>query len=150
MAMTAQAVFTAVELVPSRSKLTAARTQLFLLPYLPASAGAARTKVSETLSAWGVRSVHDAALVACELVTNSIKTGCLTKLELGVQLLRPDRLRIHVRDGSRALPVRIITDDRNPLVVSGRGLQVVDALSLQWGCNLEPYGKTTYADLNLR
>ncbi|MGW4652079.1 ATP-binding protein [Kitasatospora sp. NPDC004289] len=150
MAMTAQAAFTAGDLVPSRPEVIEARTQLFSLPCLLASAGAARTKVSETLSAWGFRSVHDAAWVACELVTNSIKTGCLTKLGLGVQLLRPDCIRIHVRDGSRALPGRIITDDRNPFVVSGRGLQVVDALSLQWGCNLEPYGKNTYADLNLR
>lgn len=150
MAMAAQAAFTAVELEPSRPKLTEARTQLFSLPYLPASAGAARTKVSTTLSAWGFRSVQDAELVTSELVTNAIRTGCLTKMELGLQLLRPDRIRIHVRDGSRALPVRIVTDDRDPLTASGRGLHVVDALSLQWGCSLEPYGKITYADLILR
>ncbi|MER8102355.1 SDR family oxidoreductase [Kitasatospora sp. NPDC094016] len=53
-------------------------------------------------------------------------------------------VRISVRDGSRALPVLIgAAHDAE----SGRGLALVDRLAVVWGVDLEPHGKTTWADI---
>ncbi|MFG3225441.1 ATP-binding protein [Kitasatospora sp. NPDC048194] len=117
-----------------------------VLPYEPESAGQARRFVRETLAAWGLAQLVDAAeLITSELATNAVKTGCQRRMTVGVQLISPANVRITVRDGSCAAPVLI---QASPDEECHRGLALVNLLTGgRWGVNLEPLGKVVYADL---
>jgi two-component sensor histidine kinase len=104
--------------------------------------------VRGALADWGLDHLaEDAAVVVTELVSNAAKTGCLTTMLVSVDQVtnRVGRaVRISVRDGSRALPV-LMGASRDE--ESGRGLFLVDRLTVVWGTDLDAYGKTTWADL---
>ncbi|WP_424708458.1 ATP-binding protein [Kitasatospora acidiphila] len=118
------------------------------LPYEPQSASAARQLVRAALAGWGPdHLVDDAELVVTELVSNATKTGCLTVMRVGVTQVTGrtgQAVRISVRDGSRALPV--LADAAHD-AESGRGLALVDRLAIVWGVELDPHGKTMWADI---
>ncbi|PYC71028.1 ATP-binding protein [Streptomyces tateyamensis] len=119
------------------------------LPYEPQSASAARELVRGKLADWRLEHLaDDAKLLVTELVSNAAKTGCLTTMRVTVARVtnRAGRaVQIAVRDGSRALPVLIAAardEDQ-----SGRGLVLVDRLSVMWGVEVDAWGKTVWADL---
>jgi len=70
----------------------------------------------------------DAEIAVTELVTNALLHAA-PPLSLRVALV-DDRVRIEVRDGSRAVPVRGRADAG---AMTGRGLALVEALALRWG-----------------
>jgi anti-sigma regulatory factor (Ser/Thr protein kinase) len=90
----------------------------------------------------------DAVAVTSELVSNAIQHVCGDGTEtVGVALARirnPDAVTVVVTDSSPVGPVM-----REPSHSSerGRGLLVVDEMSVYWGWNPEDGGKAVYAVL---
>jgi anti-sigma regulatory factor (Ser/Thr protein kinase) len=108
------------------------------------SVGTARMHTRELLEKWGLMElVDDAEVVACELVTNSIKaTNALSsgarspelydRLEVVCLCLYrfPDGLLIEAWDPRPEPPVRREAGGEDE---GGRGLLLVEALSKEWG-----------------
>jgi serine phosphatase RsbU (regulator of sigma subunit)/anti-sigma regulatory factor (Ser/Thr protein kinase) len=106
----------------------------------------ARRFVRDTLSGWGVceDDIDGAELCVSELVTNAvIHTG--TAAELTVQL-DPEFLTVLVRDSGSAGTVQP-TEDDDPLMVSGRGLSLVDALATAWSAEHGADGTTVWFEI---
>ena len=110
----------------------------------PRAVAAARHFVLDTLSTWGVDegTVDKAILCLSELVTNAMihaDAGCQLRvvLDRGV-------LTMTVRDGGSSVVVDLSSVPVDPLAVHGRGLQLVDALSMRWGSELDAVGMTVW------
>lgn len=104
----------------------------------------ARKTVGDQLWAWGLSAiVDDAELITSELVTNAIEHGH-GMIELRVSAL-PDRVRISVLD-ENAADLPIVATDRG-LQVGGRGLALVEQISLCWGYEVHDGGKEVWAEL---
>ncbi|MFI9808430.1 ATP-binding protein [Streptomyces sp. NPDC052301] len=105
----------------------------FDLPAAPAAVGTARRIVADLLTAWGVPEDprDDAVLVASELVTNALVHTAGERIVCRLHDVA-DRIRIEVedQDGGRGLPAVRRPGPEDP---HGRGLFLVDALSLDWG-----------------
>jgi anti-sigma regulatory factor (Ser/Thr protein kinase) len=86
----------------------------------------------------------DASLIASELVTNAVQAGA-SRLILIVRVHR-SRVRVTVSDDATGLP-QITSARRSD--VSGRGLALVDTVSLEWGVDGGAIGKDVWADLAL-
>jgi anti-sigma regulatory factor (Ser/Thr protein kinase) len=95
----------------------------------------ARTKVGATL-------LDDARLVVTELAANAV-VHARSSFSVRVRI-DESGVRLWVRDSSRARPMLRHT---GPLSTSGRGLHLVDALSVEWGVEVMTHGKTVWADL---
>ncbi|MGK5531431.1 SpoIIE family protein phosphatase [Streptomyces sp. URMC 129] len=111
------------------------------LPEEPAAAGQARAHVRTQLATWGLQElVTTTELVASELVGNVIRhaTG-----PIRLRLLRSSVLTCEVSDGSEATP-RI----RHTSVMdeSGRGLQLVAAMTRRWGARYTHTGKSIWTE----
>ncbi|MEV6838465.1 ATP-binding protein [Streptomyces sp. NPDC051133] len=110
----------------------------FDLPALPAAVGTARRIVADLLTAWGVPEYcrDDVVLVASELVTNALVHAAGERVVCRLHDLT-DRIRIEVedQDGGRGLPAVRRPGPEDP---HGRGLFLVDALSLDWGVTPVP------------
>jgi hypothetical protein len=101
-----------------------------------------RGHVSALVKGWGLADDHgDSVLyVVNELVDNAVDHG---GGPLGVAVSRTrDGVEIAVVDGSSD-PLTV--QPYNPLARRGRGLQVVEALALSWGCVVHDLGKTVWA-----
>lgn len=99
------------------------------LPQDLASASRARRFVKQILTEWSRPAiVDDASLLATELVTNAV-VHAHSSVALRLRRL-PDRVRIEVADtGEGALQLREPEQD----ALNGRGLLLVQDLSLAWG-----------------
>ena len=126
---------------------------------LGADAGSVRTArdfATDTLRWWGIAErSHDLAIVVSELVTNALRHALPTcgdagpgrPIRLGLLQAGP-RVLCAVGDPSRAVPV-----PRTPgcLAETGRGLQMICALSDRWGCTTPgDTGKVVWAMFYLR
>lgn len=94
-----------------------------------------RAFVRRTMHAWRIDSLaDDLALVVTELVTNALRHGVSSRgsaASVDVALYGTDkRLMCAVSDPSDEVPVRMTPDLARS---SGRGLQIVEALSMYWG-----------------
>ena len=94
-----------------------------------------RAFVHRTLRAWRVDTLaDDVALVVTELVTNALRHGVRGRgsaASVDVSLYgTANRLMCVVSDPSDEVPVRLTPDLSHG---SGRGLQIVEALSMYWG-----------------
>jgi hypothetical protein len=117
------------------------------LPNSPTAPLVARSVVRETCELWELpRIADDAALIVSELVENAVRhahSESVLRIEL-----RPQGLSIAVRDDDPTPPVLQWPD---PDVPGHRGVQLVDRLSLAWGCALSSNGgKIVWAVLGLR
>jgi anti-sigma regulatory factor (Ser/Thr protein kinase) len=92
------------------------------------------------------RVVQDAELVATELVTNAYEhTAGVLSARLS-QPAGPRLTRVEVDDASPSLMPRMAPATPG-VVVRGRGLQLVKAISVAWGVTKRPGRKTVWADL---
>ncbi|MDQ1437904.1 MAG: hypothetical protein QOK43_1533 [Acidimicrobiaceae bacterium] len=134
-----------VSTVPVDSPDGGRRASLTLAADLSA-ARHARQFLRATLISWGVpHGVGDAAeLPLSELVTNAVMhTHSDVLLELR---LDGDALRVEVHDASEVLPNRRSHDVESG---TGRGLELVEALSDQWGVHPTEQGKAVWFELPL-
>jgi anti-sigma regulatory factor (Ser/Thr protein kinase) len=107
----------------------------------------ARKHARNVVIEWGLASLADATeLVVAELTTNAIGASQAEDLAAISLRLASDRRRVLVlvRDGSKRAPVRRPAD---PEAERGRGLLLVDSISLDWGSFREPDGKVVWAVL---
>jgi anti-sigma regulatory factor (Ser/Thr protein kinase) len=120
------------------------RSARIALPRSPTSVGTARRFIEARAAAWSFPEPAGSQLVliGSELVTNAVlhaRTGLTLTLEL-----RDDRVRISVKDRSKAPPtLRHYQAD----ALTGRGLGVVAALSDSWGISTAPDGKVVWAEV---
>jgi hypothetical protein len=105
----------------------------------------ARHFVAESLDAWHCPNPdHVAELLTSELVTNVVQhTASHVLLEVCVL---DDILTISATDASQAPPV---TRDIPADAEYGRGMQIVNELSRDWGVMPTPAGKTVWLELPL-
>jgi anti-sigma regulatory factor (Ser/Thr protein kinase) len=112
----------------------------------PESAALARRLALSVVRGWGLPHLADTVeLLVSELVGNAVRhTGART---CGLRMhRRRGRVRVEVRDPSRALPCRLPVRE---IDTSGRGLFLVDKLSDRWGVDLHARGKTTWFELRV-
>lgn len=121
----------------------------FMLPSIPESVRVARFHVRAALSFHDLgQYADDAVIITSELVTNAIQHAyCDVTETIGVTLARSqdqNAVIVCVSDSSPHGPVmRKPPADRE----QGRGLQIIQALSVHWGWHPEPRGKAVYAIL---
>jgi len=123
----------------------------------PAAVSYARRCTRQALAAWRLDSIaDDVELVTSELVTNSVTATLSLQIAAPVAVylaLERCGLFILVWDASPDLPARRDhASDAEPghgLELSGRGLQLVQALSADWGTGAQPGGKVTWARFDL-
>jgi anti-sigma regulatory factor (Ser/Thr protein kinase) len=113
-----------------------------LLPPAPESVSAARRFVVESLSGMSQETLDNAALVVSELATNCVLHAGGDFL-ITVTASRTE-IRIEVTD-SGAGTVQI--QHPSPDEAHGRGLQIVNALSRDWGIQPARRGKTIWFTL---
>ena len=111
-----------------------ARAETF--PGTPDAVAEARGVVTEAFDGAPSDVVETVALLVSELATNSIRHAS-AGFTLGIER-RPDRFRISVADAGPGSP-ELRTPD--PGETSGRGLQIVAALSDDWGSTPAPDGR---------
>ncbi|HSP37476.1 MAG TPA: GAF domain-containing protein [Frankiaceae bacterium] len=88
------------------------------------------------------RFVDDAELAVAELVTNALLHAA-PPVSLRI-LCGGDLVRVEVADGSRSAPVRGRADVAS---MTGRGLALIEALSLRWGVEPAEDGKVVWAEI---
>lgn len=120
-----------------------------LLPYTASSVGVARRRLLGDLDAAGVSeaTVCDAGLVLSELVSNALRHGAP---------LPGDTFRVSWRLGAQSLHITVI-DGGGPTMpavsepavfqAGGRGLGIVESLSVCWGVHDEGARTTVWAEL---
>jgi anti-sigma regulatory factor (Ser/Thr protein kinase) len=112
----------------------------------PISASRARAFVSQHLAAHRLSRLDDPVrLVASELATNALIHA---QTSFSVTLSAPDdrTVLLTVHDDSASLPERRTVQVMNS---GGRGLDIVDLVSLDWGVDEIPSGsKTVWASFN--
>jgi serine/threonine-protein kinase RsbW len=132
---------TAVEVDP--------RLIAFVLPSIPESVRIARFHVRAALGFHRLGEyADDAEAITSELVTNAIQHVRADGTEtVGVTLVRTrnaEAVTVVVTDSSPRGPVRREPSNSGD---RGRGLLIVDELSVHWGWSLEEGGKAVYAVL---
>jgi anti-sigma regulatory factor (Ser/Thr protein kinase) len=117
------------------------RDELFLP--VPEAVGAVRRFVRDALAGWDEPElVDDASLVASELATNAVRHA---DSAFRFAISRGDAVvRVEVHDVSPALPVRRDRDLEN---FGGRGVAMVERLSVRWGTEQRAGGKVVWAEL---
>ncbi|MEU7408363.1 ATP-binding protein [Streptomyces sp. NPDC042638] len=137
---------------PGRPSFPVRAERNWRLPHSPRSAGRARALVRAQLAEWKVATeiAETAELLLPELMSNAIQHARRPSgREIGVRVARYDgRLRVEVADANCALPQArtATTEDEH-----GRGLAIVIALAVSWGCCPRRYGigEATWAELEL-
>jgi anti-sigma regulatory factor (Ser/Thr protein kinase) len=120
-----------------------------LLPFAAASVGVARRRLVSDLLHAGVygSAVADAALVLSELLSNAL---CHATPLPGPCLrvswcLEAGSVRVSVTDGGA--PTVPELGEPNPSTTGGRGLRIVERLSLCWGTRHDDEGTTVWAEV---
>jgi anti-sigma regulatory factor (Ser/Thr protein kinase) len=121
----------------------------FMLSGVAESVPVARFHIRAALGFHGLGEyADDAAAITSELVTNAVQHACEDGTEtIGVTLA-------HVRDRSAVIVLVSDSSPKGPVTCEvptdsshGRGLQIVEALSVHWDWHLEGGGKAVFAIL---
>lgn len=124
-------------------------TSVVLLPHTPASVPVARERLSSELIASGVfeADIEDANIVVSELLSNSLRHARpLASGQIRFAWFREgDALEVAVSDGGATTEPRRGRHTLSSL--GGRGLGIVEALSLRWGVRHEAECTTVWAVL---
>ncbi len=109
----------------------------------PRSVGRARRFCAATLAGWGVDAevVDTCVLLVSELATNAVLHA---RTPFTVEIALDPVLRVEVHDGDRRLPH---PRDYGVEAASGRGLHLVEALSVSSGTELSSSGKAVWFEL---
>lgn len=125
-------------------------TGTVLLPCAPASVAVARQRLTADLAQAGIlhAAVGDAALVVSELLSNAIRharplPGANVQVAWAVDA---GSIEVAVSDGGSHTRPRQTHASLSAL--GGRGLDVVEFLSRQWGVRADPGGLTVWAVLS--
>ena len=120
-----------------------------LLPFAAVSVGVARRRLVSDLLHAGVygSAVADAALVLSELLSNALCHATpLPGSGLRVNwCLEAGSVRVSVTDGGA--PTVPELGEPNPSTTGGRGLRIVERLSLCWGTSHDDEGTTVWAEV---
>jgi anti-sigma regulatory factor (Ser/Thr protein kinase) len=119
----------------------------FVLPSIFESVRIARFHVRAALSFHRLNEyADDAEIITSELVTNAIQHVAQDPAEtIGVTVARvwyPVAVAVIVSDSSTEGPIR---REASATSERGRGLEIVEALSVHWGWHPEPDGKAIFA-----
>ena len=133
------------------SAATQASPRLITLtvPSIPRSVPVARLQVRAALGSRGLGEyADDAEIITSELVTNAVQHLCdngTKTLQVTITYAKsPAAVTIAVSDSSPHGPVRRDTTAGSE---QGRGLQIIEALSVRWGWRQEGGGKVIFAVL---
>jgi anti-sigma regulatory factor (Ser/Thr protein kinase) len=122
-----------------------------VLPPGPAAAGVARRFARAALDAWHLDAAADAVeLVVSELVTNAIRHAGPAAAGAPVWLVVAwggDVIRVEVHDGDARHTPRPSAPVADELAEGGRGLALIQALGLRWGCGPVRAGKSVWCEL---
>jgi anti-sigma regulatory factor (Ser/Thr protein kinase) len=112
-------------------------------PAIPQSVHAARRFATDALAGLPAEAMESAELMISELATNCIRHE---RMSFYVTISRlPSQIRVEVTDSGSGVPTMRSPGPNDP---SGRGLQIVDMLSTEWGIEPEvPAGKTVWFSL---
>lgn len=109
----------------------------------PEEVRAARHFAARAANDWGVES-WDLETVVGELAANAYRHAG-TGFSVSVSHLNAI-LNVEVADGSSTIPA-VSEGEQGHVLVSGRGLLMVEALALDWGARSTPVGKIVWAEL---
>ena len=128
---------------------TSSRLIALALPGTPESVPTARRRVRAALGSRGLGEfTEDAEIITSELVANAVQHACQDGTKtIGVILTHagtPAAVTVAVSDSSPQVPVRRDTPVSGE---QGRGLQIVEALSVHWGWRRGGGGKVVFAVL---
>ncbi|MET9290923.1 ATP-binding protein [Streptomyces sp. NPDC003077] len=111
----------------------------------PQAAAPARQLTTTALGTWDLSVLNDAAAtVVSELVGNAAIHARGAVIRVTVTRVGERRVRIAVVDKDPVLPV---LRDIRPDDTNGRGLRMVDALSVRWGVDVLRWGKRVWSEL---
>lgn len=116
------------------------------LPSIPSSAPVARRFLLDVLGSWSLpaETVDTAGLLLTELVSNAVRHSDESiDLRLAID---EHRLRVGVFDESHRLPLPAPVGVES---TSGRGLQLIDAMSSGWGVEMEDAGKVVWFEMEI-
>ena len=120
-------------------------TRMRTFPAIPQSVLAARRFATDALAGLPAGALEAAELMVSELATNCIRherTSFYVRISQS-----PREVRVEVTDSGSGMPTMRSPGPNDP---SGRGLQIVDMLSDDWGIELEvPSGKTVWFSLTV-
>jgi anti-sigma regulatory factor (Ser/Thr protein kinase) len=115
-------------------------------PAIPQSVHAARRFATDALAGLPGEAMESAELMVSELATNCIRHE---RMSFYITISRTaDQVRVEVTDSGGGTPTMRSPGPNDP---SGRGLQIVDMLSDEWGIEPEvPAGKTVWFSLTVQ
>jgi anti-sigma regulatory factor (Ser/Thr protein kinase) len=120
-----------------------------MLPFVASSVGVARRHLVSDLLEAGIydSAVCDAALVVSELISNALRhAGPLPGAEVCVAWrLENDSVEVSVRDGGGQTQPEL--GEPTQAATGGRGLRIVEKLSLGWGTSRDADGTTVWAQV---
>ncbi|MFE3124339.1 ATP-binding protein [Streptomyces hydrogenans] len=118
------------------------------LPCGPGSVAVARRLVVAALARWGMSEdvAERVELIVSELATNALRHArtCGASIRVTVTRGEDEHVQVAVSDLDRRSVTR---RPAGPYDEGGRGLDLVAALSVRWGCDYRHWGKRVWADL---
>jgi anti-sigma regulatory factor (Ser/Thr protein kinase) len=125
---------------------------VLMLPFAASSVGEARRRLVSDLIAAGIydAAICDAALVVSELLSNALRhAGPLPGAQISVAWqVDADRVQVWVRDGGGQ--TRPELGQPTQAATGGRGLRIVEKLSVNWGTSSDGDGTTVWAQIPIR